>query len=772
MPAPLRLARPFVLVLALLLGACAGTGYRTPQFVDSGVLDDGTVLRHASAGPLRAVQARLITGNDRAFRAKLAAINNARQTLDLMYFIFSDDESSSVIAQALVNAARRGVRVRLLVDYHTNYKRLDLFSLLERLGSEGDNGGSLQVRFYNRPARGIVMDAAWFTLGCRPATGAQGADCPAEKVRRLREAFDRETIDGVPASQLHISNLNVANSGLFLSGLYGKNPRLMALAVLSAQQSPPELPAHGPITADQRQRLLRLARLHWRAETGDLLDKLSARLQLAFITQFYGEEVNPIYELFARYLPVERLRDRRARLEWEHLTDFLHHKFLLADGRELIIGGRNIENSYHMRPNPLVEKYIFRDTDLRVVLAEPDQALTASFERLWRFRPLVARLDEVRAHAPNEIATNLEPFLAASRQCANVAGEADRAACVEYEFNRHKKDLRQRETERLLAMRARARRYWQDYPYARTPDPEPLFAIANPGALLAYVENLPFRGGPHALRLARSFGARDGQEAASGKRIHALWLAGLESVCRQASAGDPAEIVLHNAYFAPPANLIRAFGRMVSGELPCPHVTLTVVTNSLETTDLVPVNLLARHAVKAFAEYAQAHYDPEKSARFRYFEYRPLATASHKARISLHSKVSLLGDDLVVGSANTDLRSYLMDTNNALFIRRAPGLLAGYKGYLARLLRDPGLLAERTDFFRTATHARLLAEDRALLDATARKYRVQRWLDDNEIHAAEAAVLDLLHRAYQLTGQILNGDRDAARLYNRLFETI
>jgi phosphatidylserine/phosphatidylglycerophosphate/cardiolipin synthase-like enzyme len=43
---------------------------------------------------------------------------------------------------------------------------------------------------------------------------------------------------------------------------------------------------------------------------------------------------------------------------------------------------------------------------------------------------------------------------------------------------------------------------------------------------------------------------------------------------------------------------------------------------------------------------------------------------------SLHSKVWIIGDDLIVGSANADVRSYMMDANNAVMIRHAPDMLA------------------------------------------------------------------------------------------------
>ncbi|MBK7962875.1 MAG: phosphatidylserine/phosphatidylglycerophosphate/cardiolipin synthase family protein [Bdellovibrionales bacterium] len=56
---------------------------------------------------------------------------------------------------------------------------------------------------------------------------------------------------------------------------------------------------------------------------------------------------------------------------------------------------------------------------------------------------------------------------------------------------------------------------------------------------------------------------------------------------------------------------------------------------------------------------------------------------------SLHTKISVLGDDIIIGSANADVRSYFMDTNNAVMIRNAPNLVADYLAFLNRTQGPP-----------------------------------------------------------------------------------
>jgi cardiolipin synthase C len=58
----------------------------------------------------------LLENNIDAFIARCNLIDQAQQTLDLQYYSFQGDTSGKLIAQALVKAADRGVRVRVLLD--------------------------------------------------------------------------------------------------------------------------------------------------------------------------------------------------------------------------------------------------------------------------------------------------------------------------------------------------------------------------------------------------------------------------------------------------------------------------------------------------------------------------------------------------------------------------------------------------------------------------------------------------------------------------------
>ncbi|MGH7359052.1 MAG: phospholipase D-like domain-containing protein, partial [Candidatus Rokuibacteriota bacterium] len=327
-----------------------------------------------------------------------------------------------------------------------------------------------------------------------------------------------------------------------------------------------------------------------------------------------------------------------------------------------------------------------------------------------------------------------------------------------------------REQRHEATMRQRARAYYARYPYAAASDETPTFDV-DPGALVAYIENLPFMGRRPSPPYERSYGARNGAEAKHGKHIHALWRAGLLNACRAEGRPPGPAVVLHNAYFFPPSNLVETFGRMVNGDVDCRGASVVVLTNSAETTDLNVINLMARHSLKAFVDYLGARRDTARSARFAIYEYRKFGGGD---RISLHTKVSVLGDDLIVGSANADVRSYMMDSNNGFFVRRAPRFRQEYLGYLDGLMRDETKTRDMTAYYLTTPRATLLEEDRRAFRMLLAQYGADQ-LDPALQARLEQHFVDLLDLVYDLTLATLEGGRkgrEKAAEFNRLFKPL
>ncbi|QID19429.1 hypothetical protein G3580_18490 [Nitrogeniibacter mangrovi] len=720
---------------AWLLGGCASTALMKQPPVAQ-VID-----AHASAGPLPFADGRVLMSNDDAFAAKLNLVEQAKESVDLAYYIFDDDDSTAALTQALIDAARRGVQVRLLVDYFSEYKDLDRFSWLEQQG-----GGRIAVRFYNRPTLEIVKDAAFLTLSCADV-GVKTPACDSEK---------QQAVDSHFAADAHqaFTNLQFAGSGVFLSGLYGKNPKLMAYAISRGQDIDAEALASGATAADSQrtEQLKTLGKLFFKARYVGGAEGLAAKLKLAFIRQTFGAQVNPVFDAVNSYLPLSRQNNARAQKDWDYLTEFLHHKFLLVDRRALILGGRNMADAYHMHPNPLADKYIFMDTDVQLPLTARSEALAASFDRLWNLHDMVAPLAEVRRHAPNDLLMNFKVLTAAQAAC----DKGQDAACVDRYVDRHFVPLEARMQAVAKAQQQHLREYMTKY--RPRSDWAPLTIDA--GANIFYFENLPFTDGK------RNYGARHNHEAEHNKNIQALWRAALQQVCAQPDAA-PREVLLHNAYLFLPANLLQDIAAMLDGTRPCPGVTLTVLTNSLATTDLNVVNLLAVWELKALADHVRASGPAGNAATLRYLEYRPIDGAS----LSLHSKVMVFDRDLFIGSSNADLRSFMMDSNNGVFIRNAPRLVAAYRQRIHQLIDTPGRIADDTARL-GRDKDQLSTEMNQLIDQLLARYAGPDRLSAQQVQDLKAQVQATTQKVYDLSRRIMQGDTQAANEFNELFKGI
>ncbi|MEO8280402.1 MAG: phospholipase D-like domain-containing protein [Ideonella sp.] len=721
-------------VASLLMGGCAAPSLmRQPPLAQ-------VLQEQASAGPLQFSDGRVVTDNDAAFASKLRVVEDARQSLDLAYYIFSDDYSSSRLSQALIDAARRGVKVRLLVDYFTGYKDLDRFSWLEQQGQ-----GRIEVRFYNRPTVEILKDAAFLTLSCADA-GAATKPCDQQKIARIDAQFDAAM--ATPAL-----DRGYAGSGIFLSGLYGKNAQLMAYAVARGQGIDTQALSASAQGADPARtaQMKELGKLYFRARYFGGIDALTARFKLAVVRLAFAEEVNPVFDAINSYLPVTRKKAPQAQKDWDYLTEFLHHKFLLADRSTLVVGGRNVEDPYHMNASPMSSRYTFMDTDVRLQLAGPDARLASSFDRLWDLRSMVAPLAEVRQHAPNDLLENFDAVTAAQDACQKGSDQA----CVDRELDRRFVALPARLDKVAAEHRLHLQRYVTEYRPVAAPPP----LMIDAGASIHYLENLPVADG------RRVYGARQDQEAASSKHIQATWRAAMQSVC-SASNPAPREIVFHNAYLFMPANLLRDVAAMLDGSRPCPGVTLTLVTNSLATTDLNIVNLLATWQLKALADHLRETPKLADAASLRYFEYQPTSGAL----LSLHSKVMVFDRDIFIGSANADLRSLMLDSNNGVFISNAPVFSGIYHQYIKQLLATPTRVADHTALIGRDKDT-LSIEMNRLVDQLLDRYAKER-LTEQQRADLKLQVQASCARVYELSRLIMRGDTRAADQFNELFKPI
>jgi putative cardiolipin synthase len=157
-------ATTWVVLLGSLVGAgCGGLPQRVERQPSWSlpVAEDTPLARlvQVSTPPQLAQQSgfRLLADGADALAARLALIGAARHSLDLQYFLISDDASGEQLLAALYAAAQRGVRVRLLLD--------DLYAgAHEARLTALDRHALAEVRLFNPlPMRGVGL--GWRLLG-------------------------------------------------------------------------------------------------------------------------------------------------------------------------------------------------------------------------------------------------------------------------------------------------------------------------------------------------------------------------------------------------------------------------------------------------------------------------------------------------------------------------------------------------------------------------------------------------------------------------------
>ena len=94
-------------------GRTASTAFAAPQQTALGRL---VLERRAREGTRHQSGFHLLDSVDAAFTSRLALIAAAQRSLDLQYYAIHADASTETLLQALRDAARRGVRIRILLD--------------------------------------------------------------------------------------------------------------------------------------------------------------------------------------------------------------------------------------------------------------------------------------------------------------------------------------------------------------------------------------------------------------------------------------------------------------------------------------------------------------------------------------------------------------------------------------------------------------------------------------------------------------------------------
>ncbi len=113
----------FFAISAALLAACATVppGADYPKDASTALKQPGDTAIGRKVEPRAKAHPglsgfRLFASGSDAFTLRVQMANDAQRTLDVQYFIFRDDDSGQLLMSAMLRAADRGVRVRVLID--------------------------------------------------------------------------------------------------------------------------------------------------------------------------------------------------------------------------------------------------------------------------------------------------------------------------------------------------------------------------------------------------------------------------------------------------------------------------------------------------------------------------------------------------------------------------------------------------------------------------------------------------------------------------------
>ncbi len=116
-----RLRQLVVITLTVLAAGCATIDLDSPRTESTAYTDTGgtqlgrAVSEHRSSQPEESGFFPLVDGID-ALAARLLLADRAERSIDAQYFLIHDDLAGHAFLEALMRAADRGVRVRLLID--------------------------------------------------------------------------------------------------------------------------------------------------------------------------------------------------------------------------------------------------------------------------------------------------------------------------------------------------------------------------------------------------------------------------------------------------------------------------------------------------------------------------------------------------------------------------------------------------------------------------------------------------------------------------------
>ena len=459
---------------------------------------------------------------DSGFFKKVSMLENALpgSTISMAYFIFEDDYSSSFLVKKMLEAADRGVKIRLIVDYFMSEKYIPW---LKFIGSNSN----IKIKRFRPPTKDFKNYLA--------------------------------------------SELGMKASDSFIKGLMSQNSELLLTGMMSSDTI-------RPLIESQTKLLEELKKLN--AAGGISPDELNS-LKFSVLQSVM---TNP--QAFGTVKSLIKMRS--------FLRTFLrrmHHKITIArtnNGKEFIVGGRNISDEYHIGAEELKHEknllkgrsYPFYDCEVSGLFSVNNFAedFEDTFNQLWDSTLAIA-LDnsQLDQNIFDEIQKNMS--IKANTYLDNIARMKERGERGSYVIS-----------DKIAAH---------------------------------YVEN------SYLSKL-------------DGKEITLAW--------QHLIGNATSKIQIVSAYLYLYPELIESLKQAAAN-----GVQIDIYTNSATTTDLSIVNVGAYSKMKDWINQIGS------------IQFHELGLGKQEG--SLHAKIINVDDIFVgIGSANSDPRSHLFDTNNLMIM--------------------------------------------------------------------------------------------------------
>jgi putative cardiolipin synthase len=165
----LSLRAVLVVMLVVALSACATRAvqpyvrpapeYALPAQPDGAFSDIESAIRSAHGPEVSGF--KLLDRNEDGLRWRLALIDSAKHSIDVQYYLWYGDAAGRLLAKRLLDAADRGVKVRMLVDdLNTLFSDAGTVAQRDQVAAWLDAHPNLELRLFNPWMKREIMERA------------------------------------------------------------------------------------------------------------------------------------------------------------------------------------------------------------------------------------------------------------------------------------------------------------------------------------------------------------------------------------------------------------------------------------------------------------------------------------------------------------------------------------------------------------------------------------------------------------------------------------